>query len=129
MHNNRGVTLFETVAAMTLVAITAVSALAAVGAELRTAEKARHTLEAEALATMRLDQLALLSDRELLSLPDTVAKGEFEAPLADYTWETTATASNAQAGVYDVVISVAWPDGRYAITSAIYRRPAVPSAR
>ncbi|MBK9549650.1 MAG: hypothetical protein IPO52_11270 [Gemmatimonadetes bacterium] len=129
MRNNHGVTLFETVAAMTLVAITAVSAMAAVGAELRTAEKARHTLEAEALATTRLDQLALLTDRELLSLPDTVAKGEFEEPLADYSWETTSAASNAQAGVYDVVVTVRWPTGEYAITSALYRRPAVPSAR
>jgi type II secretory pathway pseudopilin PulG len=129
MRNNRGVTLFETVAAMTLVSITAVSAMAAVGAELRTAEKARHTLEAEALATTRLDQLALLTDRELLSLPDTVAKGAFGGPLADYTWETTSAASNAQAGVYDVVVTVSWPTGRYAITSALFRRPAVPSAR
>lgn len=129
MRNNRGVTLFETVAAMTLVSITAVSAMAAVGAELRTAEKARHTLEAEALATTRLDQLALLTDRELLSLPDTVAKGAFDGPLADYTWETTSAASNAQAGVYDVVVTVSWPTGRYAITSALFRRPAVPSAR
>ncbi|MBK7596062.1 MAG: type II secretion system protein [Gemmatimonadetes bacterium] len=129
MRNNRGVTLFETVAAMTLVAITAVSAMAAVGAELRTAEKARHTLEAEALATTRLDQLALLTDRELLSLPDTIAQGDFEAPLADYSWETTSAASNAQAGVYDVVVTVSWPTGRYTITSALYRRPAVPSAR
>lgn len=129
MRNNRGVTLFETVAALTLVAMTSVSALAAVGAELRTAEKARHVLEAEALATARLDQLALLTDRELLSLPDTIAKGDFEAPLADYSWETTSSASSAQAGVYDVVVTVRWPTGEYAITSALYRRPAVPTTR
>ena len=42
---------------------------------------------------------------------------------------SVASASNAQAGVYDVVVTVRWPTGEYAITSALYRRPAVPSAR
>jgi type II secretory pathway pseudopilin PulG len=129
MRGNRGVTLFETIAAITLVAITAVSALAAVGAELRTAEKARHVLEAEALATVRLDQLALLTERELLALPDTVAEGRFDAPLEEYRWESTSATSSDQAGVFQVKTTIHWPTGSYAIESALYRRPALTNVR
>lgn len=129
MRANRGISLFETVAALALVAVTAVSALSAVGAELRTAEKARHVLEAEALATMQLDQIGMLTDRELLSLPDSIGKGRFAEPMADYAWETTASPSSDQAGLYNVVITVLWTNGSYTITSATYRRPVLAPTR
>jgi type II secretory pathway pseudopilin PulG len=129
MRADRGVSLFETVAALTLVAVTAVSALSAVGAELRTAEKAQHVLVAEALATTQLDRLGLLTDRELLSLPDSIGKGEFDEPLSEYRWETTATPSSDQAGLYIVVITVEWPTGSYTVKSATYRRPVLAPTR
>src|SRR3989304_3228397 len=40
-RTDRGITLFETVAALTIVSMTAVGALAAVASELRTTERAR----------------------------------------------------------------------------------------
>lgn len=129
MRADRGVSLFEAVVSIALVSMTAVSAMSAVGAELRTAEKARHVLVAEALATMRLDQLALLTDRELLSLPDTVSSGEFEGDLAEYQWETSSTTSSEQAGIYDVQVRIVWPTGSYAIRSAVYRRPVLAPTR
>lgn len=129
MRAERGVSLFETVAALTLVAITSISALSAVGAEMRTAEKAQHVLEAEALATMQLDQIGMLTDRELLSLPDSISKGRFAEPMADYAWETTAAPSNDLAGLYNVAITVIWSTGSYTITSATYRRPVLAPTR
>lgn len=123
MRARRGITLFEAVAALAIVGLTSVSALAAVGAEMKTAERARRALEVEALATQRLDFLALMNDRELQDLPDSVSKGEFDKPLDNYKWTTTSKARAEVGGIYDVVVTVTWPEGSYALHSALYRRP------
>jgi len=128
-RNRRGITLFEAVAAVAIVGITSVSALSAVGAEMKTAERARRAMEVEALATSRLDFLALMSDQQLQNLPDSVAKGTFDAPLDAYKWIETASPLSTQAGVYDVRIKVEWKEGAYAIQSYVYRRPPQQTAR
>ena len=115
----------ETVVALTIVAVTAVSALGAVAADLRVAERARRAIEAEALATQRLALLDLVTEPELLALPDSVAEGAFDAPFGEYRWETSAEARDADRGVYDVSVRVTWPGGAYAVRSAVYRRPNV----
>lgn len=129
MRAKRGISLFEAVVAVTIVGLTAVSALAAVGAEMKTAERARRALEVEALATQRLDFLALLNERELQNLPDSVAKGKFDAPLDGYAWETTSAPVSTQGGVYDVRVTVSWTGGSYALYSALYRRPPLATRR
>ncbi|MDB4917984.1 MAG: hypothetical protein JWM95_5628 [Gemmatimonadetes bacterium] len=123
MRARRGITLFEAVAALAIIGVTSVSALAAVGAEMKTAERARRALEVEALATQRLDFLALMTDRELLDLPDSVSKGQFDKPLDGYKWTTTSAVRSEIGGVYDVTVTVTWPEGAYALHSALYRRP------
>ena len=111
-------------AAVTIVGITAVSALSAAGGEMRTAERARRAIEAEALATARLDFMNLLNDADLQSLPDSVAKGSFDKPLDEYSWTTTSAAYTDQAGVYDVRVTINWPQGAYTLKTYPYRRPA-----
>ena len=123
MRARRGITLFEAVAAVAIVGITSVSALSAVGAEMRTAERARRALEVEALATQRLDFLALSTDGDLQNLPDSVAKGQFDKPLDGYKWTTTSAPRTEQSGVYDVVVTVRWTEGSYVLHSSLYRRP------
>lgn len=119
----RGITLFESVAALTIVGLVAISALEAVGAEMRTAERARRALEVEALATQRLDAMDLLTDQELQSIPDSVAKGQFDEPLSEYRWETASEPVAEQPGVYDVSLTVSWESGSYPIRTKMYRRP------
>ena len=123
----KGISLFEAVAALAIVGVTAVSALSASGAEMRTTARARRALEVEALATSRLDFLALMSDQQLQNLPDSVAKGTFDPPLDGYKWTTTAAPLATQAGIYDIRIEVTWKDGgkddKYGIESYVYRRP------
>ena len=100
------------------------SALAAAGAEMHTAERARRALEVEALATQRIDFAALLNFQELAVLPDTVAKGKFDPPLDTYQWETTSTPLADQAGVYDVRVHVLWDKNEsYLPRIYLYRRP------
>lgn len=128
MSPERGITLFESVAALTIVGITAVSALAAVGAELHTAERARRAIEAEALVTQRLDVMNLLTDQELQSLPDSVKAGTFDPPLDEYRWETSSAALTDQAGVYDVAVTIDWPGDAYTVHTWLYRRPPLATA-
>ena len=125
LRTRRGITLFEAVAAMTIIGMTSIGALAAVGAGFRTAERARRALDAEALATNRLDAMELLSDRELQALPDSVSEGAFAAPLDEYTWKTTSESIGEQPGVYAVGITIGWKGGAYEIKSYLYRRPPV----
>lgn len=119
----KGITLFESVAALTIVGLVAISALEAVGAEMRTAERARRALEVEALATQRLDALELLNDQELQAIPDSVAAGKFDAPLDEYSWTIESTPVSEQPGVYDIVMAIDWENGTYPIRTKMYRRP------
>ena len=119
----KGITLFESVAALTIVGLVAISALEAVGAEMRTAERARRALEVEALATQRLDALELLNDQELQVIPDSIASGKFDAPMDEYSWTIDSEPVADQPGVYDVALDIIWENGTYPIRTKMYRRP------
>lgn len=125
----RGFSLLEAVAAIAIVGMTSVAALEAVGGDMRTAERSKRAIEAEALATSRLQFLDLLTDRELQSLPDSVSSGKFAPPLDEYTWKTTSAPVADQAGVYDVRVTVTWTNGSYVLRSYQYRVPPVISRR
>lgn len=124
-----GFSLMEAVAAIAIVGMTSVGALEAVGSDMRTAERSKRAIEAEALATSRLEFLDLMTDRELQSLPDSVASGHFLPSLDEYEWKTTSVPVAEQAGVYDVRVTVAWPNGSYTLRSYQYRVPPVISRR
>ncbi|MEO7363119.1 MAG: hypothetical protein ABI120_22490 [Gemmatimonadaceae bacterium] len=125
----RGITLFEAIAAMAMVGTIAAAALSAVGSQYRTTARAQRALVVEALATSRLDFLDLLDqDRDLQSLPDSVAQGEFPKPLAEYSWKTDVSPVSDEAGLYNVLITVLWKDGQYQLKSRAFRRPALTSA-
>src|SRR3954464_4335222 len=114
MTSRPGLSLLEAVVSVAIVGITAVSALEAVGSQMRTATAARRNTEAAALATARLDFMELMSDRELPAVPASVAKGEVAKPLDEYSWTTTSEPYSDQAGVYNVRVVVTWPTGSYA---------------
>jgi type II secretion system protein I len=121
MRARPGFTLLEAVVALTIVSITAISALAAVGAELRTAERARRALAAEALAKYRLATVELLSSKDAARLPDSLAKGTFAAPFAEYRWTASAAPRRNTPAMYDVTVRVAWDGGEYALDERLYR--------
>lgn len=125
----KGITLFEAVAAVAIVGTTAAAAMSAVGSQYRTTTRAQRALVVEALATSRLDFLELLDqDRDLQALPDTVAQGEFPAPMDEYTWKTEVSPISDEPGLYSVLVTVLWKDGQYQLKSRAYRRPALQSA-
>jgi type II secretory pathway pseudopilin PulG len=128
-RDRRGVSLLEAVVAVAIVGMTSVGALEAVGGDMRTAERARRAIEAEALATSRLEFMDLLNDNELQALADSVAQGKFAAPLDEYSWKTTSAPLSDQAGVYDVRVTVTWPTGSYVERTYAYRRPRLATRR
>lgn len=123
MRARRGITLFEAIASLAIVAVTTISALSTVGAEMRTAERARRAIEVEALVSERVHLLNLATDRELQSLPDTIAEGQFEAPLDEYSWSTTSSPNTRYPGLYDVTVTLSWRGGSSTVHTAQYRRP------
>lgn len=129
VRRRAGISLLEAVVAIAIVGMTAVSALESVGAGMRAAEKSRRAIEAEALATSRLEFMDFLGDRQLQSLPDSVQSGKWTAPLDEYSWKTTSAPLNDQAGVYDVRITVAWATGSYTLKTYVYRQPQILSRR
>ena len=108
---------------MAIVGLTAISALAAAGAEIRTATKARHLLEAEALAVYRLASIELLRGDDIEYLPDSLAGGEFDPPFDSYKWKAETDAILVEPGLTEVVVEVLWPGGSYTLRTRLYRRP------
>ena len=129
LRARRGISLMEAVVAVAIVGVTSVAALEAVGSDMRTAERARRAIETESLASSRLQFLSLMTDRDLQALPDSVAGGKFDKPLDEYSWKTTSTPLDDQAGVYDVRVTIAWPTGSYLVRTYAYRRPVLATRR
>jgi type II secretory pathway pseudopilin PulG len=123
----KGISLLEAVAGLAIVGMVAASAMAATAREMRTAARARRAIEVEALATARMDWMALVTDVQLQSLPDSVARGTFPEPLDDYRWRTSVEPVAQESGLYDVRVSVLWKEGgkdvSYDLRSRLYRRP------
>ena len=128
-RSRRGITLLEAVAAIAIVGMTSVAALEAAGGEMRTAERARRAIEVEELATSRREFMDLLTDTELQSLPDSVAKGKFPPPFDQYTWTTTSAPISDPNGLYDIHVTVNWPNGSYLVRTYRYITPRLATRR
>ena len=121
--DRRGFTLLETVVALAIVTLTGVAALATLGTELRTAERAHRTLEVAALARDVLSRVHLLDDEGLHRLPDSLVAGQFAAPFQAYRWHTTTQPVRDDPGLFDVSVSVSWQEGTQQISTRLYRTP------
>ena len=120
-RRRHGFTLIEAVVALAIVGTIAVAVLGAFGAELRTASRLRGALPAVPLAEERMALLSTLEPRVLAMLPDSIARGAFAPPYADYRWEATVDELPDIPGLLQATVTVTWPDGRYAIETRHYR--------
>jgi prepilin-type N-terminal cleavage/methylation domain-containing protein len=122
MNGRRGFSLLEAVVALVIVGLVAVSGLAAVGAELRGAARAKRVTEASELAEYRLAELRLLSRAEFEHLPDSVSAGTFHDPFAAYRWSSTAVRVAGERDLFELNVHVLWPGGKYGVATYVYRR-------
>lgn len=117
----RGFSLLEAVIATSIVGLAAVGALEALGAELRTAERARHSVEAAALADHVLVRLRLLDTDKLEPLADSLRRGQLPSPFEDYRWEATLRSAPGKTAVYDLAVTIYWARGSFAEATRVYR--------
>jgi type II secretory pathway pseudopilin PulG len=121
MPTNRGFALLEAVIALAIVGLIGVGALSSMGAQSRTADRARDAVEAAALAEYRLASLQLLSADELSPLPDSLSYGRFAPPLDQYAWRATARPTSDEDGLYELTVKVEWGDGSFSLATQVYR--------
>jgi prepilin-type N-terminal cleavage/methylation domain-containing protein len=123
----QGFSLLEAVVALAIVGLAAVASLAALGQELRSAERVRRALESNALAEERLARLRLLQREELSPLADSLRDGRFGPPFADYTWHLASRNMPGRDELIDIELVIRWADGAYPLVTRLHRpRPQLP---
>jgi type II secretory pathway pseudopilin PulG len=119
--NQGGFTILEAVVALAIVGLAGVSALEAVGGELRAADRAAEAYAASALAQDRLAAVGLLAPRDFARLPDSLRRGTFAPPFDAYRWTATAQPVSGERELYEVTVSIAGGRTTYALTTRMYR--------
>ena len=121
MRARSGFSLLEAVVALAIVGVTAVGALASVGAELRAADDARTTLEAEALAVYRMSTLEMLTADQLQRIPDSLARGTFDPPFERYRWTASSEPVMGEEGLSEVQLDIHWKGGTFPLRTLLFR--------
>ncbi|MFW5947892.1 MAG: type II secretion system protein [Gemmatimonadota bacterium] len=116
-----GFTLLEAAVSLAILSVVALAALGAVQRDLDAAVRFSAALESAALAEDRLEGVRLLDQADLESLPDSVARGRFPAPLDGYRWTVEVVPVGDAPGLYDIAIEIAWDDGRRPLHARLFR--------
>ena len=128
MRARPGFSLLEAVVALAIVGVTAVAALASVAAELRAADAARTTREAEALAVHRMSTLELLTAEQLQRIPDSLARGAFDPPFERYRWTASSDPVLGEEGLTEIKVDIEWKTGSLPLRTLLFRRSALAQA-
>ncbi|MGQ0640477.1 MAG: type IV pilus modification PilV family protein [Gemmatimonadaceae bacterium] len=117
----RGFSLLEALVALTIVGLAAVGTLRAYGGEIRSAERARWTLTAAALAEEQLSRLRLTPRSTLDFSPDSLRKGAFARPFDRFTWTASVTRVQSQRDLFDINVQVSEGDVILRRMARVYR--------
>jgi type II secretory pathway pseudopilin PulG len=117
----RGFTILEAVIALAVVGLAGVSALEALGGELRTADRAAEAYTMAALAQDRLAAVALVGPRAMSPFPDSLARGTFPAPFERYRWTANAEPISGAPELYAVSITIVDDRRDYTVNTRLYR--------
>ena len=121
-HNRGGFTLLEAVVALAIIAMTSVGVLQAFAADLRGAGKVRDALTASTLARTRLARLEIATAADLAVLPDSLTRGKFSVPFDAFIWTADSRAVPGEPDLYDLHVTVVWPDGSTELRSRRFQR-------
>jgi type II secretory pathway pseudopilin PulG len=117
----RGFTILEAVIALAIVGLAGVSALEAVGGELRTADRASEAYTLAALAQDRLAKVALVSAKAMSPFPDSLARGTFAPPFERYRWTAKAEPVSGARELYAVTVTITGDRRDYSLHTRLYR--------
>lgn len=120
-RDRRGFTILEAVIALAIVGLAGVAALEALGGELRAADRAGSVSTAAALAQDRLAALAMVPALDLSPFADSLARGTFSEPFADYRWSATVQPVLGEANLYGVTVMVSGLGTDYTVATRLYR--------
>ena len=124
LRDRKGFSLLEAIVALFIVGIAAISALEAVGQQLRAHAVVQRQLEAEALAEYRMSLIQLLFHEEFTSFPDSLSRGRFDEPFERYSWDTRVEQHyDERENLFSVDLTVSWDGGSYSLNNMLYRRP------
>ena len=121
IRDSRGFTILEAVIALAIVGLAGVSALEAMGGEIRAADRAADAYTFSALAQDRLAFLSMSSPRALAALPDSLARGTFVPPLDLYRWTATAEPVLGAPELYDINVTIHGTRREYSVRTRLYR--------
>ncbi len=121
-YSRGGFTLLEAVVALAIIAMTSVGVLQAFAADLRGAGKVRDALTASTLARSRLARLEFATVADLAVLPDSLARGKFNAPFEAFQWTADSREVPGEPDLYDLHVAVVWPDGSTELRSRRFQR-------
>ncbi len=124
-----GFTILEAAVALAIIGVTAVGVLAAFGGDLRGASTTRDALTASSLAQEQLARVEILPAAALAALPDSLAYGAFAAPFDRYHFAAATRVVPGDRDLYDVSVTVEWPDGRTELRSRRFRPPSAVAFR
>lgn len=127
--NRRGFSLFETLVALTVVALVASSAMKVIASGMSAAEQSQRAIEAQSLMSSRLEAVGLMTDDELRSVPDSMAQGVFDYPLNQYAWTMQVYPDDRYEGLYQIQLNIVGEDNLFTATTYAYRRPPVVSVQ
>lgn len=114
-----GFMLLEAAVALLVVGLTATAAAELYGAQMRAARREPRLVMASALAQDRLAAVRVLEPEQLARLPDSLARGRFAAPFAEYRWSALTTRSRLD-DLYEVRVEITWVDGEFALSTLIH---------
>ena len=120
----RGFVLLEAVVALLIIGLATAAALELFSAHLRAAARQPALVTAAALAQDRMAAVRLLPPEGMRRLADSLARGQFGAPFADYRWRAATVRQRGQ-NLYDIRVDVFWRDGSYTLASSASVRPNV----
>lgn len=113
----QGFALLEAVVALLVIGLATAGALELFSAHLRAAARQPALATAAALAQDRLAVVRLLPSEGMRRLADSLARGQFAAPFADYRWRA-ATVRQRGENLYELRVDVYWRDGSYTLVTS-----------
>ena len=118
-HESRaGFTLLEVVVAMVILSTALIGWLATYGAELRSLSRARVVIVAVELAEDRLTAIELYARDLIPSIPDSLRRGTFAAPFAEYHWTADASSISGHE-LAEITVVVTGPGASHELTSVL----------